>query len=136
MLGENPLFTWKSKSTHEKEAAEYEKWAFPYGAQQRQNLEALLTELFPKENLANVLIPFLTCKELYETALKNHGTEDATTDFLINKLKKYKMVIRKKEMPIYIAIVLADRKIDDAAIYEPAAEVCEKARELELLRKK
>ena len=134
MLGENTIFSWKSKRALKTEAVEYEKWAFPYGEEQRKNLEALLKELFPKENMANVLIPFLTCKELFDEAVNNLGTEDAALNQMINKLKKYKMIIRKKEMTMYLAIVLADRRIDSTSQYPPADEVRAKVQELELLR--
>ena len=134
MLGENPLLSWKSKRTQEQEAEEYEKWAFPYGAEQREKLEALLTELFPKEPIANSLIPFLTCKELFDQAMKNNGSEEAATNHLLNGIKKYKMIIRKREMPMYLAAVLADRRIDFSLQYQSADEVRAKAQELELRR--
>jgi len=134
MLGENAIFSWKSKNVQKQEAVAYEKWAFPYGEEQREKLEALLAEMFPKDKIANVLIPFLTCKELFEQVLKNHVTEEATIKHLINKVKKYKMVVRKKEMPTYIALVLADRRLDESVQYQTADEVRAKAQEIELLR--
>ncbi len=134
MLGENPIFSWKSKKTQEKEAKEYEAWAFPYGNEQRKKLEELLTQLFPKETAVTALIPFLTCKELFEQVMKNHITEEATVNHMLSKVKKYKQVIRKKDMPMYLAAVLADRKIDYNLLYQSADEVREAALELEKRR--
>ena len=62
-LGDFNFFIWKSKAQIQKEQEEYEKWAFPYGQPQREKLVKLMLEIFPKENEATVLIPFLTCKE-------------------------------------------------------------------------
>lgn len=134
MLGEYSLFSWKSKSTQAREAEEYEKWAFPYGEAHRSKLEALLEDLFGKESATASLIQFLTCKELFEQVLKKQLTEDATVDHMINEIKKYKQIIRKKEMPKFVAVVLAERRIDHNLNYPAAEEVLSKARELEARR--
>lgn len=136
MLGEFTLFSWKSKSTQMQEAEAYEKWAFPFGGEQRKKLEALLVELFPKENAVTALIPFLTCKELFEQVLKNKATEDAAVDHMLNELKKYKQVVRKREMPMYLAAVLADRQVGYTLDYPSADSVRKKAGEIEMRRTK
>ena len=64
MLGDLNIFSWKSKDQQRREDEEYARWAFPYGQEQRTKLVALMLELFPRENEATTLIPFLTCKEL------------------------------------------------------------------------
>ena len=133
-LGEFTLFTWKSKATQQKEQEEYAMWAFPYGQTQRDNLEKLLLEVFPKETIPTTLIPFLTCKELFEGVLKNAGSHEAAADTLINKQKKYKQIIRKKNMTTYIALVIADAQIDEKCEYPSADEVHTRALELEKLR--
>ena len=134
MLSDHPIFTWKSKSTQNKEAIEYEKWAFPYGEEQRKRLEALLGELFPKADLPSLLISFLTCKEIYEGVFDKEGSEEAAASYMINEVGKYKMVLRKKEMPMYIAIVLADERVDGSFWYQSADEIRAKAQQLEALR--
>ena len=133
-LGENHIFSWKSKATQEREYEEYQKWAFPYGELQRENLLVLLKELYPKASTSDTLVPFLTCKELYEGVLKKTGSRDGALHLLIREQKKYKLIIRKNEMTTYLAVVLADKEIDDQCIYPPADEVREKIKELELIK--
>ena len=134
-LGEFTLFSWKSKDTQEKEQEEYAKWAFPYGETQREKLQALLLSVYPKESIPTTLIPFLTCKELYEGILKKAGSQEEALDTMINKQKKYKRIIKKKDMVTYIALVLADAGIDEQCEYPDANEIIERAKELESLRK-
>ena len=134
-LGENGWFTFKSRATQEKERDEYAKWAFPLGQVQRDNLEKLLLEVYPKETIPTTLIPFLTCKELYESALSKTGSVDLAVDTMINTQKKYKMIIKKNTMATYLALVLADASINEECEYPSAEEIRTKAQELELLRK-
>ena len=134
-LGDYQIFQWKSKSTQQKEQEEYEKWAFPHGKAQQDNLQALLLAVFPKETIPTTLIPFLTCKELYEGVLKKAGRRDVAVDTLINTQKKYKRIIKKKDMPTYIALVLADEAIDESCEYPSVDVIREHVQELEKLRK-
>ena len=134
-LGEFQLFQWKSKATQQTEMEQYEKWAFPRGGKQRENLQALLLSIFPKGSVATTLIPFLTCKELYEGLLKKTGGRESAVDTLINTQKKYKRIINKKEMPIYIALVLADANVDDSCEYPTAEEIRAHTQELEKTRR-
>jgi len=122
MLGEKQFFIWKSKAQIAAEDAAYAQWAFPYGETQRQNLEALLAELFPKERIPNVLVPFLTAKELYERDKKDRGSVDAVVDYMINMRKKYKSVLPKKMMPIMIALAIADENLDPETLQYPTAQ--------------
>jgi len=133
-LGEYTLFTWKSRSTQEKEQEEYARWAFPYGEKQREKLQALLLSVYPKESVPTTLIPFLTCKELYEGILRKSTSRDEAVDVLINKQKKYKRILKKKDMPTYIALVLADAGIDEQCEYPDADAIRARAQELERLR--
>ena len=134
-LGEYTLFTWKSKATQEKEQTEYAKWAFPYGEEQREKLQALLLSIYPKESIPTTLIPFLTCKELYEGIMKKSATRDEALDVMINKQKKYKRIIKKKDMATYIALVLADAEIDEQCAYPSADEIRARAQEIDSIRK-
>ncbi|MCL2124540.1 MAG: hypothetical protein FWH33_00945 [Oscillospiraceae bacterium] len=133
-LGEFSLFTWKSKATQAKEQEDYEKWAFPYGEKQRENLQALLHDVYPKETAAGTLIPFLTCKELYEGLLRKTNSVDETLEVLINKQKKYKQLIRKKEMTTYIALVQADAKVGESCEYPPVEAIRARVEELDRLK--
>ena len=121
-LGDFNFFIWKSKEQVKKEEEEYAQWAFPYGHAQREKLVKLMLEIFPKENEQTTLIPFLTCKELY---LKICKTPDLT-DYAVGKMmemQKYKRLIRKQEMPYYVALVVADAQIDENLEYPTADEI-------------
>ena len=131
MLGEFTMFSWKSRAKQQEEQTQYEKWAFPYGEKQRENLVALLKELYPREDMAMVLVPFLTCKELYDTALKNNRSRTGAVDVLINDYKKYKRIIKKTEMTTYLAVVLADSDLEENAVYPSADEIRESVKELD-----
>ena len=133
-LGEYQIFAWKSKATQQREQEEYEKWAFPYGEKQRENLQTLLLSVYPKESVPTTLIPFLTCKELYEDLLKK-SSRDETVDTLINKQKKYKRIIKKQDMTTYIALVQADAGIDESCEYPSADDIRGRAQQLEILRR-
>ena len=134
-LGDMKMFQWKSKATQQKEQEEYDKWAFPYGKKQRDNLQSLLFELYPKESMPTTLVPFLTCKELYEQALRSTGGSDYAIDMLLNKQRKYKQIIRKKDMATYLALVLADASVGESCEYPAAQEITARAQKLEELRK-
>jgi hypothetical protein len=133
-LGEYTIFSWKNKATQEREQTEYAKWAFPYGETQRENLQALLLSVYPKETVPTTLIPFLTCKELYEGILKKSASRDEALDILINKQKKYKRIIRKNDMTMYLALVLADAETDERCEYPTADEIRASAQALEKYR--
>ena len=122
-LGEYSFLTWKSKAAQESEQKEYAKWAFPFGEKQREKLQALLLSVFPGESVPGTLIPFLTCKELYENIKQKTGSQEEAVDALINKQKKYKQLIKKKDMATYVALVLADADIDEQCNYPPADEI-------------
>lgn len=133
-LDEIPILTWKSKKKRAKEMADYEKWAFPYGEQQRENLIALLLEVFPGETVPTTMIPFLTCKELFDTAQETREHDDAI-DAMINRQISYKKIIRKKDMATYLALVLVDAQVDETLQYPSADEVRKRAAMLEQLRR-
>ena len=122
-LGEWNVFSWKSKSQQQQDQDDYEKWAFPYGQKQRERLVKLLLELFPKENEATTLIPFLTCKELFEKICKTPDMADTAISKMLNDVKKYKRIIRKKDMPTYVALVVADSRIDAECDYPTAQQI-------------
>ena len=132
---ESQLLSWKSRATQQKERENYEKWAFPFGQKQRDNLQKLLFEVYPKETVPTTLIPFLTCKELFEKVLSDNNSIDGAIDTLINKQKKFKRILKKKDMATYIALVLADAAIDEQCIYPAADEIRARAVEIESVRR-
>ena len=134
-LGDWNIFSWKSRATQEKEMQEYEKWAFPHGKPQQEALQKLLLAAFPKGNIPTTLIPYLTCKELFTNKCKAPSDYDMAVAELL-KMKKYKRLIRKGEMPVYLAFVLADYGIGSDIEYPGLSEIMEKADELRKLSAK
>ncbi len=122
-LGEMNFFIWKSKSQLKEEQDNYEQWAFPFGQPQREKLVKLMLEVFPKENEATVLIPFLTCKELYMKLCKTPDLADFAIGKMLTEVKKYKRIIRKNEMPTYVALVVADSRINEKIEYPTADQI-------------
>jgi hypothetical protein len=133
-LKEVQILTWKNKSRQKEEAEEYEQWAFPYGEKQREALTKLLLEVFPKGSPATTLVPFLTCKELFEDVCRTPDLRDYAVERLVCGIKKYKLIIRKNEMPVYVALVLADSVINEECRYPAAEDILTKAAQLEKLR--
>jgi hypothetical protein len=122
-LGEYGMFVWKNKTQQKEEEENYEKWAFPYGQAQREKLVKLMLEVFPKEKEASVLIPYLTCKELYSKLCKTPDLADYAIERLLVDVKKYKRIITKNEMPLYVALVVADSRIDAKLEYPTAEQI-------------
>jgi len=135
-LGEFKMFQFKNKEQREKEEREYAFWAFPYGDLQRENLSALIRELKPKESIPILLTSFLTCKEIYESTLEKSESQEDAIDKLLNEIKKYNQLIRPKEMPMYLALVLADKDLDETCEYPSADAIKVKAQELESMKVK
>ena len=129
-LGDFKLFQIKSIKQQEKEKQEYAAWAFPYGETQKERLSTLVLELNPKNSLPLSLTSFLTCKELYEGVLEDSESRDEAVDKTIRKIQKYGQLISKKEMPMYLALVLADADIDENCEYPSADEIRAVIREL------
>jgi len=134
-LGEFKLFQFKSKKQREKEEHQYAQWAFPYGQLQRENLTNLVKELVPKASIPICLASFLTCKELYERVLEDSESSEIATEKMLTTIRNYGQLIRSKEMPLYLALVLADANIDESCLYPPAEELRKNISELEEIRK-
>ena len=130
-LGEFKMFQFKSREQREKEEHEYAVWAFPYGDLQRENLTALIRELKPKESVPIFLTSFLTCKEIYESTLQKSESRESTIEKMLNEIKRYNQLIRPKEMPMYLALVLVDKDIDERCEYPSIDVIKAKIQELE-----
>ena len=130
-LGEFRLFQFKNREQREKEEREYAAWAFPNGDLQRENLTALVRELKPKESTPIFITSFLTCKELYEMTLEKSDSRENAIEKMLNGIKSYNQLIRPKEMPMYLALVLADKDIDERCEYPPIEVIKAKIQELE-----
>jgi len=134
-LGEFKLFNFKSKQQREKEEREYAAWAFPYGDTQREKLAELMHELRPKEPSQMMMFSFLTCKELYKNQFEETKSRDDAIGRFLGAAKNYKQLIRRDDLCMYLAVVLADADIDEQIEYPGADEIRARASQLEELRK-
>ena len=130
MFDGRKLYIWKSKEAQKREDKKYEKWAFPYGLRQRDGITALLRSVFPHENESIALIAFLTCRELYEDALESCEDRDDAIKIMLNEVKRYKSIISRENMPIYMALVLSNEDIDERLKYPDAKKIAQRAEEL------
>jgi len=133
-LGEMKMFQFKSREQLKEEEEEYALWAFPHGEKQRENLCALIKELAPRKNAQSSLISFLTCKELYEKALKKPDSKHDIANHMLNVIKGYQQLVKPTEMPMYLALVMADAEVDESCEYPPADEMSARIQEFEKLR--
>jgi len=123
MLGEMQLFNWKSKKQQAKEAAEYEVFAFPHGAKQREILEGYFEELFPEEKVPVALVAFLSCKEVYVELLAQTDDQVRIIASMKKNLAKYKRFIPKKDLTTYLALVVVDSNVDENLDYASIDEI-------------
>jgi len=133
-LGEFKMFQWKSKEQREKEAREYATWAFPHGEKQKENLGALILELKPKASLPLSMASFLTCKELYERTLESSESRESAVEKMLNAIGNYNQLIKSDEMPMYLALVLADADLDEECEYPAIEEIRVRIQELNDLK--
>jgi hypothetical protein len=135
-LGDFKLFQFKNKEQREKEENEYAIWAFPYGDLQREKLTALIRELKPKESIPIYLASFLTCKEIYESTLKKSDSREQAINKMLNEIKSYNQLVKPKDIPMYLALVMADEDLDERCEYPPVDIMRAKMQEFEGMKKK
>jgi len=133
-LGEFKMFQWKSKEQRDKEAREYAAWAFPHGEKQKENLGALILELRPKASLPLSMASFLTCKELFERTLESSESRENAVDKMLNSIGNYNQLIKSDEMPMYLALVLADTDLDEECEYPSIEKMHVRIQELSNLK--
>ena len=134
-LGEFKMFQWKSKAQREKEEKEYAAWAFPHGEKQKENLSALIRELKPKASIPLCMASFLTCKELFGNTLEVSESREETVEKMLNVIGNYNQLIKNDEMPMYLALVVADADLDEECEYPSAEEMRTRIQELADLKK-
>ncbi len=136
-IGEYQWLSFKSKKTRERDAKEYEEWAFPYGQAQRDKITELLAELFPKEDRSVALVCHLTAKELvsrYHDIYDLPEHHDFAYKNMAKDFKRYKRMFGKGAARfIYAALGMADLDITEELNYPSADEFRAKAAELEIL---
>ena len=120
----------KSQAEIKRQQEEYNIWAFPYGEPQRLALEARMKEILPKEPPQFLMFGYLTCKEFYDKDLEKDDSGEFDIVKFKTMLKKRRNVVDQKHVHIYIALVQADKMIDEKCEYPPANEIMEQAERL------
>jgi len=134
-IGDLNFLTWKNKKTRERDAKEYEEWAFPYGAEHREKLTLLLKELFPSEDSSVAMVCHLTAKELvsrYSEIIDDPVHHDFAVKNLAKDLKKYRRMFRKGNARfVYAALGRIDLDITSELAYPAKEEILAQAEALE-----
>ena len=130
------LFVFKTKKQREREAAKFDRWAFPYGMPQREKVTALLRELLPKEDPKAALAVYLMGRQAYLGSFKDDPddladrTEERKLRALDCQLSQQLFGRFRKFIPYYKVMVLADAKVDENLNYPSVEELRRQAEEL------
>ena len=130
------LFTFKTKKQREREARNFDRWAFPYGLPQREKVESLIKELLPKEDPKAGMAIYLMGRQAYYGSFKD-DPEDLAERTEAQKMHSLDYLLSqqlfgrfKKFIPYYKALVLADAQIDETLNYPSVEELRRVAEEL------
>ena len=130
------VFSFKTRKQRERDAKNFNRWAFPYGDPQRQKLIEILKELLPKEDPKAALAVYLMGREAYRGSFKDDAedlaerTESYKLHALDILLKNQLFGRYKKFIPYYKALVLADAQVDETLNYPSVEELRRRAEEL------
>ena len=130
------VFSFKTRKQRERDAKNFNRWAFPYGDPQRQKLIEILKELLPKEDPKAALAVYLMGREAYKGSFKDDAEDlaERTESYKLHSLDillKNQLFGRyKKFIPYYKALVLADAQVDETLNYPSVEELRRRAEEL------
>lgn len=121
-------FTFKSPEQREREKVQYFRWAFPYGEDQKEKLQIILSELLPDEAPQTALAVYLIGKEGYSGGVgmtpeeREARTEEEKMTAGCRALKKQLPGGHRKKLPYYLALIKADEAVDKTLDY-PSVDV-------------
>jgi len=130
------MFVFKTAKQRERDARNFDRWAFPYGEPQRQKVIELIRELLPKEDPKAALAVYLMGREAYRGSFKDDAedlaerTEARKLRALDYQLSEQLFGRYKKFIPYYKALVLADAQVDETLNYPSVEELRRHAEEL------
>ena len=130
------MFTFKTAKQREREARNFDRWAFPYGLEQREKLVQILKDLLPKEDPKAALAVYLMGREAYRGSFKDDAedlaerTEERKLRALDYTLKEQLFGRYKKFIPYYKVLVLADAQVDETLNYPSVEELRRRAEEI------
>lgn len=126
----------KSREQEEREFQAFSENSFPYGQPQRDKVEALLSQLFPKEKKQFTMMLFLLGKQYYHGyGLRNEQdyqgyTQEERLNIAAKSLNRQLTGKHRKSLTTYLALIAADAQVDENLLYPTAQEIQEQARAL------
>lgn len=127
----------KSARQRALEAKRYDRWAFPYGDAQKEKIIALLGELLPEEKSKMALLIYLQGKQGYTGGNAAEGkpprkcSDEKRIYYAQWAMETTLRGKLRKRMPRYLALIIADQKVDASLAYPSVEELRQKAEELE-----
>lgn len=126
----------KSREQEEREFQAFSENSFPYGQPQRDKIEELLSQLFPKEKKQFTMMLFLLGKQYYHGyGLRNEQdyqglTQEERLNIAAKSLSRQLTGKHRKSLTTYLALIAADAQVDENLLYPTAQEIQEQARAL------
>ena len=126
----------KSREQEEREFQAFSENSFPYGQPQRDKIEELLSQLFPKEKKQFTMMLFLLGKQYYHGyGLRNEQdyqgyTQEQRLNIAAKSLNRQLTGKHRKSLTTYLALIAADAQVDENLLYPTAQEILEQAREM------
>ncbi len=124
-----PWFRFKSRRQEQKEQAEYAAWAFPYGSNQQQAVRLLLGQLFPKESASVAMVNYLTGREAFSNRYDDYD-DDYNPLYVTLQALRLCSTVPRRDIPLYMALIAADSRVDEALEYPDAEELRAAAQDL------
>ena len=130
---------WLGIKSREQEGQEFQAFSensFPYGQPQRDKVEELLSQLFPKEKKQFTMMLFLLGKQYYHGyGLRNEQdyqgyTQEERLNIAAKSLNRQLTGKHRKSLTTYLALIAADAQVDENLLYPTAQEIQEQARAL------
>ncbi len=114
---------WLSFKTREQKQAdldEYTQWAFKFGQQQKKKVEEILGRLFPKEMPSMAMMTYLLGRDAYygRYTKKKSSDRNPLRD-MYDVLSKKRYQVPHKDIPLYMALIIADERVSDTLDYPP-----------------
>lgn len=126
----------KSREQEEREFQAFSENSFPYGQPQRDKVEELLSQLFPKEKKQFTMMLFLLGKQYYHGyGLRNEQdyagfTQEERLNLAAKSLNRQLFGKHKKSLTTYLALIAADAQVEENLLYPTAQEILEQAQAL------
>ena len=121
------FFAIKTPRQRKEEERIYGLWAFPYGQAQKEKVGELLKALLPKEDKGMALAIYLMGREGYRNDCPLKEPAEPAEDPLAAAAGALRSALPRNlrnQIPLYLALIEADAKVD-ANLNYPAAEALE-----------